>query len=58
LKALLVILTLFTILLTGSFTQYSFGQADIFSGGADHPGKWYVGEGLKKGDQFSYHVSC
>ena len=55
-KALLVILSLFTILLTGSFTQSSFGQADIFSGGVDHPGKWWVGEGLKKGDYFEYNV--
>ena len=32
--------------------------ADPFqSGGVDHPGSWYVGEGLKQGDFFSYS-SC
>jgi len=54
LKTLFVILTLFTILISGSIPlQNAFAQADIFiSGIKDNPGIWWVGEGLKKGDFF------
>ncbi len=31
-------------------------SAQFQSGGVDHPGKWYVGEGLKPGDFFSYKL--
>ena len=35
---------------------HASSQVDILSGGVDHPGVWWVGEGLKKGDQFSYKL--
>lgn len=31
-------------------------SAQFQGGGVNHPGSWYVGEGLKKGDQFSYNL--
>jgi hypothetical protein len=31
-------------------------SAQFQQGGVDHPGDWYVGEGLKKGDKFSYRL--
>ena len=43
------------ILVTGLVPlQSSFAQFE--KGGVDHPGDWYVGDGLKKGDFFSYKV--
>ena len=30
--------------------------AQFQQGGVDHPGEWYVGEGLKQGDYFSYEL--
>ena len=37
--------------------ENAFAQGDILTEGIkDNPGSWYVGEGLKKGDQFSYRV--
>ena len=41
--------------LASSFTLApAFGQFE--SGGVDKPGTWYVGEGLKQGDFFSYSM--
>ena len=37
--------------------QNAFAQVDIITGGIkDNPGIWWVGEGLKKGDFFSYDL--
>ncbi len=37
--------------------QNAFAQGDILTEGIrDNTGSWWVGEGLKKGDQFSYRV--
>ena len=37
--------------------QNAFSQVGAITGGIkDNPGTWYVGEGLKKGDYFSYEV--
>ena len=56
-KSLVLAILIIAILLTGSIsTQYAAAQADIFSGGVDHPGTWYVGEGLKPGDYFEYEL--
>ncbi len=55
-KALFLLLPIITILLLGSallpstFAQYGS------SGGVDKEGSWYVGEGLKHGDFFSYKM--
>ena len=35
---------------------FSSAYAQFQSGGIDMPGSWYVGEGLKKGDRFSYSM--
>ncbi len=35
---------------------FSSAHAQFQSGGIDMPGTWYVGEGLKKGDVFSYSM--
>jgi len=43
------------ILILGIFSLQS-ASAQFQGGGVDHPGSWYVGEGLKKGDQFSYNL--
>ncbi len=59
-KTLLVILTLFVILILGSIQlQNSFADAPtevLTAGIKDNPGSWWVGEGLKKGDFFSYDL--
>ncbi|MFB5645855.1 MAG: peptidase [Nitrosopumilaceae archaeon] len=36
--------------------SYQTASAQFQQGGVDHPGTWYVGEGFKKGDQFSYRL--
>ena len=37
--------------------QNAFAQTDVLTEGIkDNPGSWWVGEGLKKGDQFSYRM--
>jgi len=57
LNSLVFAIPIIAILLTSSIsTQYAAAQADIFTGGADHPGTWYVGEGLKPGDYFEYKL--
>ncbi|MHA7734704.1 peptidase [Nitrosopumilus sp. S6] len=43
-----------TILLGTLMIPSAFAQ--IQSGGVDKPGTWYVGEGLKQGDYFSYNM--
>ena len=50
---LLVVLT-FVILLAGFGLHTAFAQ--IQAGGVNKPGEWYVGEGLKVGDYFSYKL--
>jgi hypothetical protein len=44
---LILSITLGSFLLPSAFAQFQ-------SGGVDHPGTWYPGEGLKHGDFFSY----
>jgi len=36
--------------------SFQTASAQFQQGGVDHPGSWYVGEDLKKGDQFSYNL--
>jgi hypothetical protein len=43
------------ILLTGTIAT-PMASAQFQGGGVDHPGKWYVGEGLKIGDYFEYKL--
>jgi hypothetical protein len=50
---------IFIALLTVSILTLVFSQsasAQFQGGGVNKPGSWYVGEGLKKGDQFSYSL--
>jgi hypothetical protein len=55
LKGLLLTFLLIGILFSGSiFIPTVYAQYQ--SGGVNHPGKWYVGEGLKPGDFFSYKL--
>jgi len=58
LKTLFLILILFAIIFTGFIPlQNAFAQGDILTEGIkDNTGSWWVGEGLKKGDQFSYRM--
>ncbi len=54
-KELFLLITIFGIIFSGhSFLQTAFAQ-DL-GGGVDLPGDWYVGEGLKVGDYFSYRL--
>ncbi len=54
-KASLLIISAITALLFGSLaTPSAFAQFQ--SGGVDHEGTWYAGEGLKQGDFFSYSM--
>ena len=39
-----------------SFGLIQSASAQFQTGGVDYPGDWYVGEGLKPGDQFSYNL--
>jgi hypothetical protein len=41
-------------IITLGFSQNAFAQFQ--GGGVNKPGTWYVGEGLKKGDMFSYSL--
>jgi hypothetical protein len=52
-KTILVVLLSISIV-SSTFSQSAFAQFQ--SGGVNKAGSWYVGEGLKKGDQFSYSV--
>ena len=54
-KELFLVITIFGIIFSGhSFLQTAFAQE--IGGGVDLPGEWYVGEGLKIGDYFSYRL--
>jgi hypothetical protein len=53
LKVVLVMI-LSVVLLTVGFTSTAFAQFQ--SGGVNKPGSWYVGEGLRQGDYFSYSL--
>ncbi|QLH06244.1 peptidase [Nitrosopumilus ureiphilus] len=54
-KGSLLIIPLFAALLLGSLSLPS-AFAQFQSGGVDKEGSWYAGEGLKKGDFFSYSM--
>jgi hypothetical protein len=54
-KSIIFVLSIFTVLLLGSLST-SLAFAQIQSGGVDKEGTWYVGEGLKQGDFFSYSM--
>ena len=41
-------------MLVSGFTHAA--NAQLQAGGVSKEGSWYVGEGLKKGDQFSYNL--
>jgi len=43
------------VLIFGTFSV-PLASAQFQQGGVDKPGSWYVGEGLKKGDYFSYKL--
>ena len=51
---IILIIPLFGILFTGYLLPQSYSQE--LGGGVDHPGEWYVGEGLKQGDYFAYRL--
>ena len=53
-KSLFVIVFLTVLFLGPISTQSAFSQFE--KGGVDLPGSWYVGEGLKQGDYFSYNL--
>ncbi len=54
-KSLLLTFSLIGVLFTG-YILIPTASAQLQSGGVDHPGTWYVGEGLKTGDYFSYEL--
>ncbi len=50
-------LSFFAVLLSGfGFIHVAYAQGVDTSGGVDVDGSWYVGEGLKKGDYFSFRL--
>ena len=53
-KANLLALILATLIITLGFSQDAFAQFQ--GGGVNKEGSWYVGEGLKQGDLFSYSL--
>jgi hypothetical protein len=55
LKPLVFAIPIITILLGGSIAT-PLASAQFQGGGVDHPGTWYVGEGLKPGDYFEYKL--
>jgi hypothetical protein len=52
LKAFLILPLILSLALGSLFIPSAFAQFQ--AGGVDHPGEWFAGEGLKKGDFFSY----
>ena len=54
-KSILLIFSLIGVLFTG-YLIIPTAFAQDTGGGVDHPGTWYVGEGLKTGDYFSYEL--
>ena len=54
-KTLVFAIPLIAVLVTGlAYVPFASGQ--FGGGGVDHPGTWYVGEGLKHGDYFEYEL--
>ncbi|WP_268541770.1 peptidase, partial [Candidatus Nitrosotenuis cloacae] len=53
-KRTLLVVLLAVSLISTNFTSGAFGQ--LQAGGVNKEGTWYVGEGLKIGDQFSYSL--
>lgn len=51
-----LVFCLLGIIFASAFAPSVFAQAPQTSGGVDVDGKWYVGEGLKKGDYFEYRL--
>ncbi|MBI3254315.1 MAG: peptidase, partial [Nitrosopumilales archaeon] len=49
-----LVVSFFVVLILGSGLGNAFAQFQ--SGGVNKPGDWYVGEGLKVGDYFSYKL--
>jgi hypothetical protein len=56
LKGFLLLITAIVAILFGSLVSPSAFAQFSSSGGVDHPGSWYAGEGLKQGDFFSYSM--
>jgi len=54
LKSSPLVVVFFVALIIGSGLNNAFAQ--LQAGGVNKPGEWYVGEGLKVGDQFSYKL--
>ena len=52
-NSLFFVIPILAILIIGSA---NLASAQFQGGGVDHPGTWFVGEGLKKGDFFSYEL--
>ena len=52
-KAAFLAIPLIAVLTLGSI-PFPSANAQFQQGGVDHPGEWFVGEGLKQGDFFSY----
>ena len=50
------VILLLTLGLTTASLSVSTAYAQEFGGGVDIPGDWWLGEGLKQGDQFSYRL--
>lgn len=44
------------VVLFSGIISVNFANAQEITGGVDKPGSWYVGEGLKQGDYFSYKM--
>ena len=58
-KLLIIVAFAFALLLIPLTSQYSFAQINsggFQAGGVNIDGSWYVGEGLKVGDYFSYNM--
>ena len=54
-KSLILAIPIIAILLSGTIAT-PLASAQFQGGGVDHPGTWYVGEGLKPGDYFEYKL--
>jgi hypothetical protein len=54
-KLLFGIISIMSLLFSG-FLPLQTATSQEFGGGVNYPGEWYVGEGLKKGDYFSYQL--
>ena len=54
-RTLVLALPIIAVLLTGTVTG-PLAFAQFQGGGVNHPGSWFVGEGLKPGDYFEYKL--